>query len=63
MFDPIIPPGPPASNQRRIAALDLIREGDIARTLHAVGRDTDADHRALTEARRRYESICRGGAR
>lgn len=37
------------------AALDLIREGDIIRTLVAVGKDTPNDHAAHYEARHRYE--------
>lgn len=37
------------------AALDLIREGDIVRTLAAVGRDTSNDHNAHYKARYRYE--------
>lgn len=37
------------------AALDLIREGDIIRTLAAVGKDTSYDHNAHYEARQRFE--------
>jgi hypothetical protein len=41
------------------AALDLIREGDLYRELHAVGRDTDTDHLALNDARARYDTARR----
>ena len=37
------------------AALELIREGDTCRLLARVGRDTATDHRALNEARARYD--------
>lgn len=41
------------------AAVELIRECDINRILAATHRDTDADHRALAEARHRYERLRR----
>lgn len=41
------------------AAIVLIREADVNRLLAEVHRDTNSDHRALTEAFDRYDKARR----